>query len=121
MDFTMTIANERFTLRELLQALHRTLRNDEEIDAEKLAAFAYEREPQFDERLLDHRFLLLQYDEAAAFLSRFASDNALVAARSGAQIPFRTSNDLPPPEHPIWSEAEVHRRLFEAAAHAWRR
>ncbi len=121
MDFTMTIANERFTLRELLQALHRTLRNDEEIDAEKLAAFAYEREPQFDERLLDHRFLLLQYDEAAAFLSRFASDNALVAARSGAHIPFRTTNDLPPPEHPIWSEAEVHRRIFEAAADAWRR
>ncbi|MGC8484992.1 MAG: hypothetical protein ACP5O6_05090 [Candidatus Baltobacteraceae bacterium] len=121
MHFTMTIANESFTLRELLQALHRTLRNDEELDPEKLAAFVSDSDPHFDERMLDHRFLLLRYDEATAFLHRFAADNALVAARSGAQIPFRTPNDLPPPEHPIWSEAEVHRRLFDAAAHAWRR
>ena len=121
MDFTMTIANESYTLRELLQGLRRVLRDGEEIDDRELAAFVREIHPHFDESMLGHRFLLLRYAEASAFLERFAADNALVAARSGAQIPFRSARDLPPPEHAIWSEAEVHRSLFDAATRAWRR
>ena len=120
MEFKMTIANESYTLRKLLQALHQTLRNDEEIDDEALAAYVRNRYPAFDERMFDHRFLLLQHAEASAFLQRFAADNELVAERSGAQIPFRSPGDLPPPEHAIWSEAVIHRRLFEEAATAWR-
>ncbi len=121
MDFTMTIANESYTLRELLHALRSALRDGEEIDERELGAFIRENDPHFDESMLGHRFLLLRYEEASAFLERFAADNALVAARSGARIPFRSASDLPPPEHAIWSEAEVHRRLFDAAALAWRR
>ena len=121
MDFKMTIANESYTLRALLQALYQTLRNNETIADDALAAFVRDRHPEFDERMFEHRFLLLQHAEATAFLQRFAADNALVAERSGAQIPFRSPRDIPPPEHAIWSEAVIHRRVFEEATTAWRR
>ncbi|MDH2909848.1 MAG: hypothetical protein PXZ07_07045, partial [Candidatus Eremiobacteraeota bacterium] len=84
-----------------------------------LLAFARATQDNLDERMLDHRFLLLQYAETLAFLQRFAPDNAVVAGRSGAHIPFQSPGDLPPPEHPIWSESAIHRALFERASEAW--
>ena len=119
MDFKMTIANESFTLKKLLQALHRNLRDETSIDDDELLAFARAAQPHLDESVLNHRFLLLQYAEALAFLQRFAPDNAVVVARSGACIPFQSPADLPPPEHPIWAESEIHRALFEGASQAW--
>jgi len=121
MDFTMTVANESYTLRKLLQALHRNLRGGTAIDDGDTLALARELVPHFDERMLDHRFLLLQYAETLAFLQRFAPDNAVVAGRSGAHIPFQSPGDLPPPEHPIWAESAIHRALFERASEAWKR
>ncbi len=121
MDFKMTIANESFTLKKLLQALHRNLRDDTPIDDDELLAFARAAQPHLDESVLDHRFLLLQYAEALAFLQRFAADNAVVAGRSGAHIPFRSPADLPPPEHPIWAKSAIHRQLFDAATSSWAR
>ncbi|MDH2910638.1 MAG: hypothetical protein PXZ07_11170, partial [Candidatus Eremiobacteraeota bacterium] len=82
MDFKMTIANESYTLRELLKALHLNLRGETAIDDDDLLAFARATQDNLDERMLDHRFLLLQYAETLAFLQRFAPDNAVVAGRS---------------------------------------
>ena len=120
MEFKMTISNESYSLRTLLQALHRNLNDGASIEDDELLAFGRAIYPQIDDAIFEHRFLLLQYAETLAFLQRFAPDNAVVAGRSGAFIPFQSPGDLPPPEHPIWSESAIHRAIFDRANTAWR-
>ncbi len=120
MEFKMTIANESYSLRTLLQTLHRNLHDGASIEDDELLAFGRAIYPQIDEAIFEHRFLLLQYAETLAFLQRFAPDNAVVAGRSGAFIPFQSPGDIPPPEHPIWGESAIHRAIFDRANTAWR-
>lgn len=120
MEFKMTIANESYSLKALLRTLHRNLHEGAEIDDDGLLGFVRTIYPAFDASMLEHRFLLLKHAETLAFLQRFAPDNAIVAGRSGAFIPFQSPGDLPPPEHPIWAESEIHRTLFDRANAAWR-
>ena len=113
------IANERFTLRALLQALYRNLHDGAFLADEQLDTFVRTLQPQFDPQLLDHRFLLLSYAESVRFLQRFAADNSLVQARAGARIPFQSLADIPPAEHSIWLESSMQRRLFQQLREAW--
>ena len=116
---TAAIANERFTLRALLQALYRNLHDGSFLADEQLETFVCTLQPQFAPHLLDHRFLLLSYAESVQFLQRFAADNSLVQARAGARIPFQSLADIPPAEHSIWLESSMHRRLFQRLREAW--
>lgn len=80
-------------------------------------AFAADVSPVF----LDSRYSLLSREEWLALLDRFGTQNVSIGNEFGAEIPFRTSVDIPPPNDERWLKAELERAVYDRNIAAWLR
>lgn len=110
--------NESLTFGELLVTLHDGLRPGVPLPqdpAEFLARYAPELPPD----LANARFSLLSRDEHLQLLERFASENAAVAERFGAAVPFQTDADVRPVDDPMWETSRIERQVFDRCLTEW--
>lgn len=99
-------ANERATLRALLESIRTALHGN--------------NFPQAPDEILDLPFRVLTYRDSARLLERFGTGNQELAQRFGLRLPFCDQSDIRSEDDAAWTLAERHRAILSEAFVMWR-